>query len=287
MLPTPLELRVMEQASRFDIIALLQLLRHMGYRPEELVFKSHVSLSSQPGIVQAIEFRRLPAKQVAITVNFGLLGPLSPLPSYFLKAMEESDMDEDALVEFIAFFDHSVIGSYLKSIYPEDDPAIFRDWEQTKARYRSLVGLRSPSTLHWVFEGVFPELRVSIGRDRFKRDVKLDGVRLGHTRLGDPVALGGTSKVPVMGFDVALACEEEYTTAGRPWAEEARRRLKSIVFPVLRETDLDLRVRLVVQSQKAWAQLTSGSYLGFDRIRGGRDQNRIIIVHDGPVPRQE
>src|SRR6185295_11060180 len=171
--------------------------RYMGYGPDELVFKSHPSLGSQAGLVQKIEFKKQPSKQATVSLNFGLLGPLSPLPSYFLKAMDENDVDEDALVAFIEFFDHSLIQAYVRAAYPEDDQTIFRDFEQTKARYRSLIGLRSPSMVHWIFEGAFPELGVTVQRDLFRRDVRLEGVRLGFTKLGDPVALGGMSNVPL------------------------------------------------------------------------------------------
>jgi hypothetical protein len=81
-----------------------------------------------------------------------------------------------------------------------------------------------------------------------------------------------------------LYCDDDATDAGNPWADEVRRRLSAWVFPILREAALDLRVALTIRNQRGWARLGRGSYLGFDRMKGGPERDRVITVHKGPIP---
>jgi hypothetical protein len=280
------EARVAREAHEFDLVPLLDLLLHMGYRPEEFVFQSHFTHVSQPGLVHSVEFRGEPIRQVVITVNLGLLDPKGPLPSYFTKLLEHGNIDEQAFLRFLHFFDHFVIRNFLKSVYPESDPAIHKDWEGTKRHYLSLLGLRSTSTLHAIFQGIFPELGVFVGRGSIGRDLTVECLRLGSGVLGR-TSLGARSTVPVTAAEVTLYCEEEYTEQGRPWADEIQRRLASTIFPILRDAGLDLMLTLVIWSQRGWAQLKPGSYLGFDRIRGGEARRRVVVIHRGQIPRKE
>ena len=171
----------------------------------------------------------------------------------------------------------------MSSIYPERDTSIFRDWEGTKRSYLSLLGIRSTSTMHWLFETTFPELGVKVERGVLTRNVKLEGTRLGFSVLGGGAVLGGFSRVPVPGFTITMYCDEEHTEFGRPWAEEVRRRLDSIIFPAIAETAVDVRVSLVIRSEKVWAALKPTSYLGFDRLKGGARRNREVQVWKGQV----
>jgi hypothetical protein len=87
----------------------------------------------------------------------------------------------------------------------------------------------------------------------------------------------------VPGFLVTLFADEEHTEFGRPWAEEVMRRLERFVFPALAEAAVELKVVLVIRSEKVWAQLRPGSYLGFDRVKGGQRKNREVQVFKGEV----
>ncbi|HVY62700.1 MAG TPA: hypothetical protein VHF22_13665, partial [Planctomycetota bacterium] len=207
------------------------------------------------------------------------------LPSYFFQLLESANIDEEAMTAFVGFFDHAILAEFLGSIYPENDPAIFRDWEATKRSHLALLATRSLCTLHWLFQLVFPELGVATGRGTLKRKVRVEPLRLGKAVLGKGGgALGGTSTVPVPGIDVMLTSEQDYTDDDKPWADEIRRRLNALVFPALGDTNMDLLIRLTIRSQRGWAQLGRGSYLGFDRLRGGPERNRVVVVHRGPIP---
>lgn len=278
------ELEVARRCREFDLVALAEILAWLGYRREEIIFESNPSAVTQHGIVFAVEFRAQPMRMAVVTLNMGLLGPQSPLPSYFQKTLESGDVDEEGLETFLGYFDHVALQATVEAAYPESNTQIYRDWEQTKRRFVTLLGLRSLSTHHWLFQIVYPELGVTVDRGTHTRNVRVDAARLGSIILGGAAALGGITKVPVPGFDVNLYTDDETTPAGRPWAEEVGRRLQRIVFPVLRDADIDMKVSLTIRSQRGWLRIGPGSYLGFDRMKGGADRNRVIVVHRGPVP---
>jgi hypothetical protein len=275
---------ISKRAGSFDPIALLDLLAHLGYRAEEILFESHESVSSQPRLIHAVDFRKVPIPHVVVSLNMGLLATQSPLPTYFRDLLQDADVDEQAFGEFLKFFDHRLLQSFLASIYPERDTTVIRDWEQMKLGLLKLMGIRSASTIHWLFELAFPETQVRVERGTLSRLVELEGAELGASIVGDPrTVLGGWTKAPVPGFHVTLFCEEEHTDFGRPWAEEVRKRLDAIIFPAISDAALELKVTLVIRSEKVWAQLRPGSYLGFDRIKGGARRNREVQVFKGSV----
>lgn len=274
---------ISRRVDEFDPAALLLLLAYLGYRPEEILFESSVREVSQPSLIQRVEFRAEPVKQVVVTLNVGLLGTQSPLPSYFKRILEDADVDDAAFTDFLRFFDHRLLDNFLNSVYPERDVEVFKDFEKTKQSYLRLLGLASVSTVHWLVELVYPELGVTVERGTIMRSMKLEGARLGFCSLGGGAVLGGWMRGPVPGFLVTLYADEEHTEAGRPWAEEVMRRLERLVFPVLAEQAVELKVVLVIRSEKVWAQLRRGSYLGFDRMKGGTTKNREIQVFKGKV----
>jgi hypothetical protein len=279
-----LEVEVARRAPEFDPVALLDLLAHMGYRPEEVLFESNHTATSAANAIQSVEFRSTPIRHVVVTVNTGLLGTQGVLPSYFKQLLASgSTIDDVAFLEFLHFFDHRLVEGWVKSVYPERDYAIFADWDKTKKSYLNLIGLRSVSALHWLFQLVFPELGVRVERGALTRNVKLDGTRLNYSVLGGDSVLGGWTKVPVPGFVATLFSDDEQTEHGHPWVEEVRRRLDSIVFRAIEDAAMDLRVSLVIRSEKVWAMLKPTSYLGFDRIRGGTRRNREVLVWNGQV----
>ena len=278
-----LEALVVERATRFEPIALVEVLAHLGYRPEEMLFRSHLGSVSQAGFVHGVEFRRHPIRQVVVTLNMGLLGPQSPLPSYWDSLFEQVEIDEEALLAFLRFFDHQLLQRFLLATIPERDPTVFKDFEGIKRSYLRLLGVKSIGTLHWLFERIFPELGVKVDRGALTRVVRLDGTRLGSSILGGGAVLGGWSRMPVPGYHVTMFCDEEHTEFGRPWADEVRRRLDGLVFPAIEEAALDLKVSLVIRSEKVWAQLKPSSYLGFDRIKGGARRNREVQIWKGVV----
>ena len=278
-----LERDIARRAPEFDPMALVRVLVEAGYAPEEIFFRSNPTDASAVSLVASVQFHSLPPRRVVVTMNLGLLGPQSPLPSYFKQILASGEVDEGSFLEFLHFFDHNLIRAQLEAAEPELSTRVIADFDQTKRNYLRLMGLGSPTTLHWLFKLVFPELGVNVSRGTMSRIVALDGIRLASSRLGGSGVMGGRSRIPVAGFAVTLYCDEEHSDFGHPWVEEVRRRLDSLAFPALADASLDLRVSLVIRSEKVFARLSHTSYLGFDRIRGGKRRNREVLVWNGEV----
>ena len=99
------EQNIAQRIHEFDVHALLNLLHHIGYSPEEILFRSHLTTISPSSLLQRIEFLSVPFRRVVVTINLGLMGPNSPLPSYFFKMIDKL-WNEKAFLDFISFFDH-------------------------------------------------------------------------------------------------------------------------------------------------------------------------------------
>lgn len=278
-----LERQISRRARAFDVPALLRVLRWLGWREEELLFRSHLSTASPGALIHAVEFSHRPRREVRVTLNLGLLGPQSPLPSYFFRSLDTSAIDSARFVEFVGYFDHRVLRSFLKAIYPEDNRQLFADWERTKRRYLHFLDLRSQATLCWMFSQTFPELGVTVEKAALGRTVQAQSLVLGSASLGGDAVFGKQAKVPVDGRRVTLTAEAEATASGRPWPAEIAARLEAVLFPVLREIGLDLEVFLVIEAQRSWARLEGESYLGFDKVQGGAQSPRRIRLFRGYV----
>lgn len=278
-----LEDKVSKRIHEFDILSLLQLLISMNYSPEEITFRSHNSICSQPGLIHGIEFRREPVREAVITMNMGLLGAQSPLPAYFRKKMENDVAGERLFIDFIGYFDHHLIRDYICNIYPEINRFFFPDWELTKRRYLQILNLKSLSTLHWLFQTVFPEIGVRIENAVLSSEVQTQPVRLGRTVLGTDAVFGNKTSVALHGRRVTFYSDEEMTDTRVPWPKEIKNRLEDLIFPVLQPTGINLEISLILKSQKRWVRLHSETYLGYDRIRSVEDTYRRIRIFRGHI----
>ena len=243
-----LKAEISRRAAEFDPASLLLLLTYLGYRSEEILFQSSIREVSQPALVHRVEFRADPVKQAIVTLNIGLFGPQSPLPSYFKRLVDDANLDEQSFTDFVRFFDHKLLEGWVRSIYPEHDRAVFRDFEKTKESYLRLLGIGSVSTVHWLVELAYPELEVMVEKGTIMRSVRLEGARLGFCDLGGGAVLGGWLRAPVPGFLITLYSDDEHTESGRPWAEEVMRRLERLIFPTLAEAAVELKVILVIRT---------------------------------------
>ena len=275
------ERNISKRIHDFDLICLLQLLQYLDYQPEDIHFKSHLSASSQPSLIHHIEFQRDPVRRVVITLNMGILSAQSPLPTYFFKKLDTGYFDTRSFSDFIGYFDHNLIKNYLLNIYPEINKALYPDSELTKRRFLQLLDIKSCSTLHWLFELVFPELGVRAEKAALNRQVRTTGLRLGVTMLGTDAMFGGKTHVPIDGRRITLFSEFETIYPGEPWPREIKKRLNDQIFPILKSVGMDLEIILIILTQKAWAKLQTDSYLGYDKIRGGEEQYRRIRIFTG------
>lgn len=274
---------ITQRLHSFDVPALVDLLLYLGYELEEIEYRSYQGLVRPTQLVQEIEFHDDPPR-VVIVVNMGLLAVQTPLPSFILQAVER-DHDEK-LARFFAFLDHWLLRSRFATLYPERDPTLLPDWERTKFDLLRLLRLKSPSTLHWLFTLFFPELEVVVRRAAMEQDLPAEPVRLGNSVLGLGCSFGGVAKVPVTGTVVALYSDEAYTPTGRLWVEEAERRVRERVLPLLAETDLVLEISLLVRDRPQNAQLAPHHYVGYDALPGGAWHAQRLLLFDGEASKR-
>ena len=278
-----LETKISKKIYEFDLISLLELLIHHGFLWEEIHFKGYMSTCSQSSLIQGIEFLYEPDHQVVITINMGLLSAQSTLPSYFQKNVDAKDIDSIAFSDFIGYFDHFLIRNYIFNIYPEKNTKYFSDWEITKRQYLQMMDLKSCSTLFWIFQLVFPELKVQVKKMMMERGLKASALIMGKTILGSDAVFGKKTEASVYGVHITLFSNEEFTDTQIPWPKEIKSRLNDQVFPILRSAEVNVEITLVIRSQKRWMKLESESYLGYDKMKGGKAQARRIRIFQGQL----
>jgi hypothetical protein len=278
--PTPLEQRICARAKEFDLGPLLRLLEHEGYTSEQLLFESNPEPVSSSALVEAVTFHPAAgsfAKRVVVTLNLGLLGSQSLLPSYFLEVAEQSP-DPEAFFDFIRFFDHRLLEGFVRALHPERNRALMKDWEHTQRLYFRMLGVGSVSTLQWLFQLHFPELRVCVTRDAFRAMTRSHALRTGQSRLDGTAVLGGLYDSDAAGFQVELHTEEATDARGTSWAHLVHRRLEETVLPLLRPFRLPLGVALNVQAQAGQARLDPRGYLGYERLPGAPAGYRLVLL---------
>ncbi len=284
-----IEKRIEQQAYKFDLSALHDLLRHLGYEEADIEYRSHDTLVHQCSVVGGVTFHKVPRRRVVVLLNLGWLGPQSALPNYFRMILAEQQ--DDSFSEFLGLFCHRMFRSGIVASFPERDPAIFRNWPRALQQLRCLLGLRSTYTTHWVFSQVFPELEVAVSRTILEREMRSSGMELGTWELGDGSVGGGISKVPVSAVAIQLFADQLTCGTGEPWSSEAMRRIEEHVLPALAAHGSFLEVKLVLRDQSSFMILQPHQYLGYEPIKGGPRQTsapaksaRTIVLFQGEVP---
>ncbi|HCY86360.1 MAG TPA: hypothetical protein DHV36_14590 [Desulfobacteraceae bacterium] len=276
-----LEARIRENATRFDLISLIRLLRHIGYEDHQIRFKSYNTQLSQKSLIQEIKFRKWPGEIAELTLNLGLLAPQTPLPSYFQKIIDKGMIDVNAFYLFLNFFDQPLTEELVKSVMPEENTKLFPDWDQTRMNFIKMLDLKSVNSLHWFVSLFFPELTLRVDKISSRRDIATNPFVLGRAVLGDTATFGARTNIATRGVRITLFSEEERTNKDVPWPKEIRRRLETHVFPVLSTVGVDIQVVLVIRFQETWAKLEQNSYLGYDKIQGGDNPVRMIRIFSG------
>ncbi len=280
--------RIALQASKFSLGALQDALHSIGFDDDEIEFRSHATTTHQDNVVSAVQFFDSPRRRAVVTLNLGLLAPQSLLPSYFQKVMARQA--EDSLSGFLNFLSHHLLGDLVHGQFPERDSSLFASWPDTIDQLRSLLGVRTLSTVHFLFEQFYPELGVSVSRLAMSRTLRSRGVHLGQWKIGDGAVLGAISQTPVSGISVKLFADEAFTGYGKPWAQEAMARLTHRLFPVLTRQGLHLEVMLILRDQRNFMILAPKQYLGYVPLYGGVAKTeqprsvRTIILWSGEIP---
>jgi hypothetical protein len=284
---TELELALVRDAQRFDLRPLVELLMQHGYSYEEILFESS-NEGRSAGLVKAVTFRKHPIRSVVITVELGLLGDNSLLPSYFFHVAERSS-DAARFYDFLRFFDHTLIENLFRALHPELS-GVYRSWSGVLKTFFRMARPASPGTLHWLAQLYFPELSVSVRRRPIEQVSAVHACHTGRSRLDGSGILGRLYVAEVHGLELDLIAEEGTDLSGREWSDIVLARLGDDLLPLLAPFRIPLVVRLVVLAHDSWAQVDqphapAQGFLGYDRLRRGGAVKHTTVMFDGVTGR--
>jgi hypothetical protein len=278
------EAKVEGLARQFDARCLLDLLVAKGYPREDILFEGTHEATSLT-LVEKVTFRPPPSRGVLVTLNLGLLGDNSLLPSYFFQVIEGTPHPE-RFFDFIRFFDHRLIESLLRGLYPEEDTSLFSSWNDTMHAFLKMLGPGSVSTLHWLAQLYFPELGVHASRWAFTDISDAFSLRTGESTLDGTGILGRSYQSEAAGLSLELFAEEETDARARAWPNIVRGRLNELLLPLLAPFRIPLCVRLKVTFHASWARVDvpyslAHGYLGYERIKGDPESGHTTTIYRG------
>ena len=256
---------------------------HLGYPESCILYKSVFSTVSQSSLIADIEFKKLPEKQIIISLNWGTLSPQTPLPSYVMKVIGENYGDNQSFIDFINFFDHHLFKAFLVASYPESTSADGVCWQDLKTSFLKLGGMKSICTLHWLLQLIYPELDIQVKRRIFQQENESSCLRLGECILGDAQSLGKLESIPVNAFSITLYADEGRSPCMIPWPIEVLSRYRLQIENILANMNIYIELFLIIREQNSMARLSNDSYLGYDKIRGRELNKRRILIYRGRI----
>jgi len=252
------------RVDKFDLCAFFKALDVSGVNLEKLLFVGTQNLTSSTRLCEEIAPTNDTIVSAIVKLNLGLLTPSSPLPSYYRKAVEKGEIDEDKFNSFIQFFNHHVIKSIIKFSWVER--FFIHDWSGVKMASLSMLGLDSVSSIHWIFSLYFPELELSVSKCLKEQRMNSAEFCVGVSRLGEKYALGGYVRRKLRAYTIALRSDIAQTETREFWPTEIRRRLKERLFPLMKKTHIYLIVTFTIDQYKRATYLNPKSSLGFTSL---------------------
>ena len=281
-----IEDRIKGNVKKFDVISLLRLLMDLGYGPGQISFRGNESICSQSQFVHDVEFfRKGDRTDVVITVNTGLMGVNSSLPSYFRTYIDNDLGAGSTFIDFIGFFDHVLIRNFLCSVYSEINSFFFPSQILSSHSYLKVFDLRSVSSLHQLFSRVFPETGVLVEKAVLDCQTSAAPIRISESLLGPTCVFGRETDIPECGFRVTLYCEYEVTYTRKPWPREVKDKLARYIFPLLGPLGFEMEVDVVLEDQSRCLRLLPDSYLGYDTLQSSAGKSRKVRVFSGKIPK--
>jgi predicted component of type VI protein secretion system len=273
--PERLEDSLRRRARDFDVPTLLDLLR-TSFPGTPVYFRSRSSPGPRPTLVEDVE---LVSGAFVVTLNIGLLSVGGPLPSYFQDLFIQ--VGGAALAALIERLDDPLLRARLATYQPEASAWLFDDVERFRADLRAIARPMTTGSLHGIFSALFPELSVRVERSSLRRAIPVERARLGRPVLG-LAAMGGETEGRVAGFDVVLRTFESTTWGDVPWGAEARRRVLTLVVPLLEDRAAQLRVFLTDEEAAGELSIGRQSRLGIDALVRARRPN-VATIFDGSM----
>jgi len=248
-------------ARRFELPALLRVLRRRGYGPEDVLFESVRGAPESPGMVDSLRFEESP-RRVTVRLSAGLLAPDGPLPSYFARFVEQL-ADPRPYLAFLRFFDHVVAANLSYVASPVDGMA---HGSPLARAYQTIGGARSPARIHALLRAIVPELALEVFPATLVRREPNDPARLGAARLDGTAIVGWSQLTAAVGLVARFHAELEHDDRGTPWVDLVRQRCARVLEPLLRRGGRTVEIRLRVTSYGGRAQLGGGAQLGIQPV---------------------
>jgi hypothetical protein len=264
-------------ARRFELPALLRVLRRRGFGPESVFFESARGAPASPGIIDSLRFEEAPRRAI-VRLNAGLLGPDGPLPGYFRRFADDLD-DPRPFLAFLRFFDHVLASNLGYVSHPADGVA---QGSLLPRAYQIIGGLRSPARLHAVARAVVPELPLEVFAATLRRREPNPAASLGRARLDGTAVVGFSQVTSAFGFVVRWHAESEADDRGRAWADIVRGRCERLLVPLLRRGGRPVELRLHFASYAGRAELARRGQLGREPLGdGGPDGWEVTVARVG------
>lgn len=270
--------KIAQNIKKFDLCALLKLLRTLGYQRANVIFEGNTNQASYNSLCHAIYFDEDP-RRARIVVNIGLLGPLSPLPSFFQNLVDREDVDSTRFISYLNFFNHRLIDNFIRMTLPETHENLFSSWKQTQLNYLSLLGFESVSTLWFLMKICFPDLVVEVKKNPQIIKLQTSSLVLGRDVIGYNSYLGNRFKQTLSSYKITFSTEDELSDVGTPWPIEINRRLVELIYPILKKTDLHFSIVLKIKNKFNYLTLGSKTYLGFDRVGKSSHPFQLLLYY--------
>jgi hypothetical protein len=266
-----------DAARRFELPALLRVLRRRGFGPEAVFFESSRAAPASPGLIDSLRFEEAP-RRVVVRLNAGLLGPDGPLPGYFRRFAEEL-ADPRPFLAFLRFFDHVLAGNLSYLAHPADGVA---HRSLLPGAYQTIAGARSPARLHALARAIVPELPLEVFPASLGRRQPNPAARLGSARLDGTALVGFSQLTRAAGFVVRWHAESEVDEHGRSWSDVVRERCERRLVPLLRRGARPIELRLRFASYAGRAALVRRGELGREPLGDGPGGWEIAVLRIGP-----
>jgi hypothetical protein len=260
-------------ARRFEVPALLRVLRRHGYATEDIWFESARGAPVSQGVIDSLRFERSP-RRVVVRLTTGLLGSDGPLPSYFRRFAEDL-ADPRPYLAFVRFFDHVVAANLGHVAYPADGVA---HGSPLARAYQIIGGARSPARVHALIRAIVPELALEVFPAVLTGREPSDAARLGAARLDGTAVVGWSQRTAVAGLVARLHAEVGCDDMGRPWANIVRERCERVLAPLVRQGARTVEIRLRIASYAGRARLASRSQLGVEPVTSGDLRQWEVVV---------
>jgi hypothetical protein len=246
-----------DAARRFELPALLRLLRRRGFGPEAVFFESVRGAPASPGLVDSVRFHEAP-RRVTVRLNAGLLAQDGPLPGYFRRFADELG-DPRPFLAFLRFFDHVVADNLSYMAHPADGVA---RGSLLPPAYQTIAGARSPARLHALARAIVPELPLEVFAATLRRRDPNAAACLGSARLDGTALMGPSLVTSAAGFVVRWHAESETDERGRAWIDVVRARCHRRLVPLLRRGARPVELRLRFASYAGRAEIDRRGQLG-------------------------